>query len=79
MDKFKEPNQGSSARMEVVVQRAGDELVEKNQPEERLKGERGKSESKILIHKGANKQKTPIETDEVVQGSVLKHERGKVS
>lgn len=53
--------------------------MEKNQPEEGLKGMSGNLESTIPIHEGADNKKTPNKIDEVVQGSVLKHERGKAS
>lgn len=65
--------------MELAVQQVGANVVEKNQPEEGLKGESENSGSMIPIHEGANNKNMPNKTDEEVQSSVLKHEKGKAS
>nr|POF20965.1 hypothetical protein CFP56_39987 [Quercus suber] len=58
---------------------AGDKVMEKNCPKEGPKGKSGNLRSTIPTHKDADKKKTPNKTDEVVQGSVFKHERGKAT
>ena len=53
--------------------------VDNNQLEKGWKGESGKLESKIPIHEIVDKKKMPNGTDEVIQGNVLIHERGKAN
>ena len=79
MYKAEEINKGRSAQMKLVAKQAGGEAVEINRPQEELKGKSGNSGSTIPTQEDADKKKKPNKTDEVVQGSGIKHERGKVS
>ena len=55
------------------------EVVEKNRSEEGLKRRSGNSGSTIPTHEDVDNKKTPNKPDEVVQGNVFIHERGKAS
>lgn len=79
MEKAEEVNKGRRAQMELAAKQAGGEVVEKNCPEEGLKGRSRNLGSKIPTHEDVDNKKTSYKTDELVQGSVFKHERGKAS
>ena len=79
MDKAEEVNRGRGFQMELATKQAGGEVTEENRSEEGLKRRSKNSGSTIPTHEDVDKKKTPNKPDEVVQGSVFIHERGKVS
>ena len=75
MEKAEEVNKGRRAQMELAAKQAGGEVVEKNCPEEGLKGRSRNLGSTIPTHEDVDNKKTSYKTNELVQGSVFKHER----